>query len=96
MTKKELLTLRDLKDAVDSKQGFIVIHMPKKPTEKRTKIHKSSCSNIKKLFIGRYGVDLDRKLGGNKQKYYHYDSFDEIMSDHPKAKPCSKCKPVAL
>ena len=95
MTKKELLTVRDLKDAVDSKQGFLVIYMPKISTEKRIKIHYSSCSNIRKHFTGRYGTNLDKKLGANKQKYYHCDSFDEKTNDYPKPKPCRICKPVA-
>ena len=96
MTKEELLTCGDLKKTLDNKQGFIVIHMPKKPTEKRTMIHYSSCNNLEKHFEIRYGVSDDKKLGkSNKQKYYHYDSFNAIMSDYPKAKPCSKCNPTS-
>ena len=92
MTKEELLTCGDLKKILDNKQGFIVIHMPKEPTKKRTMIHDSSCKNLEKLFEGRYGTNPDKKLGEvNGQKYCYYDSFNEIMSDYPNAKSCSKC-----
>ena len=89
--KKELLKADDLKKIFDQK-GFILTHMPKKPTRNRTKIHSTSCNNLKELVMERYGMNLDKKLGEtNGQKYYHYDSFDEAMKEYPQAEPCKIC-----
>ena len=95
MTKKKLYIIDELKDILDSEQGFVVIYMHKKPTNQRTMIHNSSCNNLRGNFVGRYGVNPNKKLGkSNGQEYYYYNSFNEIMNDYPKAKPCKKCKPT--
>lgn len=96
MAKKELFTVDELKKTLDGKQGFIVINQPEKSTAVRTKIHKSSCSNLTERFDGMYSADPNKKLGGNNgQTYYHYDSYDEAMVDFPKATPCELCKPTS-
>ncbi len=95
MPKEELLTGGDLKTAYKKMKGFIVIHMPKKSIEKKTKIHFTSCKNLQRLHQERYGTVGEMNLGNkNKQQYWHYDTIKEIMIKYPNAKPCSKCKPT--
>ena len=89
---KKLLKVNDLEKTFGQK-GFILIHMPDKSIKNRTKIHSTSCKNLKKWIIERYGMNPDKKLGEtNGQKYYHYDSLDEIMKEYPQAELCKICK----
>ena len=90
--KKQLDRLNELKELFNM-DGYIFIHYPKKSTKNRFKIHSTKCKNLKTRYEEMHGVS-DKKLGvTNGQEYFYYDSFAEVMKDHPKSLQCKICNP---
>lgn len=84
MANMELLTNDEFIKALDSKRGFVIIHQPLEQMQDDPIIHFMSCQDTNVQY--RRMFSTDHKFNSNTIKLHHYDSFEEIDRDYPKAR----------
>lgn len=80
-----LLSLNDIGKALESRLGFLIMYEPMNGNEWEIKIYFASCRFANTGYKDLFGVNPDQKLEESQMKVYHYDSFEEIEVDYPKA-----------